>query len=204
MLDYAKHIDMINKLDNKLVIMVDDNINVIQFVNMPNRTFAMTCRLTYSVFIKKKRSVMIMEKEYIQLPPLPEDTPWDVLNVLWEFAKLSEEERIDALNYLETLEDFAVGEGELEALQEITDKYKDQDIKFFNRVSEILRNVLAMLTVNSYEMAALIYQKRCVEGLSKEQIAEEAGLSPDKLELFIKYYDIRKEQAEKESEEENE
>lgn len=49
-----------------------------------------------------------MEKEYIQLPPLPEDTPWDVLNVLWEFAKLSEEERIDASNYLETLEDFAV------------------------------------------------------------------------------------------------
>ena len=61
-----------------------------------------------------------------------------------------------------------------------------------------------MLTVNSYEMAALIYQKRCVEGLSKEQIAEEAGLSLDKLELFIKYYDIRKEQAQKESEEENE
>lgn len=143
-------------------------------------------------------------EEFIQLPPLPEDTPWDVLNVLWEFAKLSEEERIEALNYLETLEDFAIGEGELEALQEITDKYKDQDFKFFDRVSEILKNVLAMLTVNSYEMAALIYQKRCVEGLSKEQIAEEAGLSPDKLELFIKYYDIRKEQAEKESEEENE
>lgn len=143
-------------------------------------------------------------EEYIQLPPLPEDTPWDVLNVLWEFAKLSEEERIDALNYLEALEDFALGEGELEALQEIADKYKDQDFQFFDRVSEILRNVLAMLTVNSYEMAALIYQKRCVEGLSKEQIAEEAGLSLDKLELFIKYYDIRKEQAQKESEEENE
>lgn len=143
-------------------------------------------------------------EEYIQLPPLPEDTPWDVLNVLWEFAKLSEEERIDVLNYLEALEDFAIGEGELEALQEIADKYKDQDFQFLDRVSEILRNVLAMLTVNSYEMAALIYQKRCVEGLSKEQIAEEAGLSPDKLELFIKYYDIRKEQAEKESEEENE
>ena len=107
-------------------------------------------------------------EEYIQLPPLPEDTPWDVLNVLWEFAKLSEEERIDALNYLEALEDFALGEGELEALQEIADKYKDQDFQFFDRVSEILRNVLAMLTVNSYEMAALIYQKRCVEGLSKE------------------------------------
>ena len=146
---------------------------------------------------------MIME-EYIQLPPLPEDTPWDVLNVLWEFAKLSEEERIDVLNYLEALEDFAIGEGELEALQEIADKYKDQDFQFFDRVSEILRNVLAMLTVNSYEMAALIYQKRCVEGLSKEQIAEEEGLSPDKLELFIKYYDIRKEQAQKEYEEENE
>ena len=39
-----------------------------------------------------------MEKEYIQLPPLPADTPWDVLNVLWEFAKLDEEERMDALN----------------------------------------------------------------------------------------------------------
>lgn len=147
---------------------------------------------------------MIMEKEYIQLPPLPEDTPWDVLNVMWEFAKLSEEERIDALNYLEALEDFTIGEGELEALQEITDKYKEQDFQYFDRISEIFRNVLAMLTINSYEIAALIYQKRCVEGLSKEQIAEESGLRPDRLELFLKYYDIRKEQAEKEAEEENE
>ena len=136
-------------------------------VNMPNRIFAIDSRMNYFVYKKKKRRAMIME-EYIQLPPLPEDTPWDVLNVLWEFAKLSEEERIDALNYLEALEDFALGEGELEALQEIADKYKDQDFQFFDRVSEILRNVLAMLTVNSYEMAALIYQKRCVEGLSKE------------------------------------
>ena len=145
-----------------------------------------------------------MEKEYIQLPPLPADTPWDVLNVLWEFAKLSEEERIDALNYLEALEDFTIGEGELKAMQEIAKKYENKDFQFFDRVSEILRNVIAMLTINSYEMAALIYQKRCVEGLSKEQIAEESGLSPDKLDLFLKYYDIRKEQAEKESEEENE
>lgn len=48
-----------------------------------------------------------------------------------------------------------------------------------------------MLTINSYEMAALIYQKRCVEGKSKEQIAEEAGLNPDKIEMFLRYYDIR-------------
>ena len=98
-----------------------------------------------------------MDKEYIQLPPLLADTPWDVLNVLWEFAKLDEKERIDALNYFEALEDFAIGEGELEALQEIVEKYKDQDTQFFDRVSEILRNVLAMLTINSYEIAALIY-----------------------------------------------
>lgn len=132
-----------------------------------------------------------MENEYIQLPPLPEDTPWDVLNVLWEFAKLSEEDRIDALNYLEGLEDFAIGEGELETMQKIVEKYKNQDTQFFDRVSEILRNVLAMLTINSYEMAALIYQKRCVEGKSKEQIADEAGLNPDKIEMFLRYYDIR-------------
>lgn len=145
-----------------------------------------------------------MEREYIQLPPLPEDTPWDVLNVLWEFAKLDEEERIDALNYLEALEDFAIGEGELEALQEIIEKYKDQDIQFFDRVSEIIRNVIAMLTINSYEMAALIYQKRCVEGKSKEQIAEEAGLDSDKIDMFVKYYDIREGKAELEPENESE
>lgn len=83
-----------------------------------------------------------MEKEYIQLPPLPADTPWDVLNLLWEFAKLDEKGRIDALNYLEALEDFSIGEGELEALQEIVEKYKNQDTQFFDRVSEILRETL--------------------------------------------------------------
>lgn len=145
-----------------------------------------------------------MKKEYIQLPPLPADTPWDILNVLWEFAKLDDEERIDALNYLEALEDFAIGEGELEALQENIEKYKDQDIQFFDRVSEIIRNVIAMLTINSYEMAALIYQKRCVEGKSKEQIAEEAGLDSDKIDMFVKYYDIREGKAELEPENESE
>lgn len=145
-----------------------------------------------------------MEKEYIQLPPLPADTPWDVLNLLWEFAKLDEEERIDALNYLEALEDFATGEGELEALQKIVEKYKDQNTQFFDRVSEIMRNVMAMLTINSYEMAALIYQKRCVEGKSKERIAEEAGLNPDKIDMFVKYYDIREGKAELEPKNESE
>lgn len=95
------------------------------------------------------------------------------------------------MNYFEALEDFAIGEGELEDLQEIVEKYKDQDTQFFDRVSEILRNVLAMLTINSYEIVALIYQKRCVEGKSKEQIADEAGLNPDKIEMFLRYYDIR-------------
>ena len=52
-------------------------------------------------------------------------------------------------------------------------------------------------------MAALIYQKRCVEGLSKEQIAEEAGLNPDKVEMFIRYYDIRKEREYLETNEED-
>lgn len=92
---------------------------------------------------------------------------------------------------MEALEDFTIGEGELEAMQAIIEKYKDQDIQFFDRVSEIMRNVMAMLTINSYEMAALIYQKRCVEGKSKEQIAKETGLDPDKIDIFVKYYDIR-------------
>ena len=134
-----------------------------------------------------------MEKEYIQLPSLPADTPWEVLNLLWEFAKLDENERIDALNYMEGLEDFTIGEGELEAMQEIIEKYKDQDVQFFDRVSEIIRNVIAVLTINSYEMAALIYQKRCVESKSKEQIAEETGLDLNKIDMFVKYYDIREE-----------
>lgn len=139
-----------------------------------------------------------MEKEYIQLPPLPADTPWDVLNVLWEFAKLDDDERIDALKYLEALEDFTIGDGEIEAMKEIVEKYKDEDMEFFNNVSEIIKNVIAVLVINSYELAALIYQKRCVEGKCKEQIANEIGLNPDKLELFIQYFDIREEKAKKE------
>ena len=43
-------------------------------------------------------------EEYIQLPPLPADTPWDVLNVTWEFAKLNEE--IKNNGYSINFEDF--------------------------------------------------------------------------------------------------
>ena len=47
------------------------------------------------------------------------------------------------------------------------------------------------LDLESYDVAAYVYQKRCVEGLSKEEILSTTRLSASALEMFLKYFDIR-------------
>lgn len=136
---------------------------------------------------------MNKDVKYIQLPPIPEDIEVPALEAIWLIAKMSHEEREDALIQLQAmLGDEDTSEMDCDTLQEILDKYGDvEEDNVFSEYIECIRRLLARLVLDSYDVAAYVYQKRCVEKLSLEEIMATSRLSSDALEMFVKYFDSR-------------
>ena len=137
-----------------------------------------------------------MEREvrYIQLPPLPEDIEMPALEAIWLIARMNSEERKDALAQLQAMigDEEQMEKPDYETVQEILDKYGDvEDENIFSQYIECFRNLLTGLILESYDVAAYVYQKRCVEGLSIEEIMKNTRLSRDQLNMFVKYFDAR-------------
>ena len=136
---------------------------------------------------------MNKDVKYIQLPPLPEDIEIPALEAIWLIAKMSHEEREDALLQLQAMigvEDN--GEMDYDTMQEILDKYGDvEEDNVFSEYIECIRRLLARLVLESYDVAAYVYQKLCVEKLSLEEIMATSRLSSDALKMFVKYFDSR-------------
>lgn len=131
--------------------------------------------------------------KYIQLPPIPEDIETPALEVIWLFAKMSHGEREDALVQLQAmLGDEKTGEMDYDTMQEILDKYdKVEEDEIFSQYIECIRKLLAKLVLESYDVAAYVYQKRCVEKLSVEEMLKTTRLSESALNMFVKYFDSR-------------
>ena len=134
------------------------------------------------------------EVRYIQLPPLPEDIEMPALEAIWLIARMNSEERKDALAQLQAMigDEEKMEKPDYEKVQEILDKYGDvEDETIFSQYIECFRNLLTGLILESYDVAAYVYQKRCVEGLSIEDIMKNSRLSRDQLNMFVKYFDAR-------------
>ena len=137
-----------------------------------------------------------MEKEvrYIQLPPIPEDIEMPALEAIWLIARMNTEQRKDALAQLQAMlgDEEKTEKPDYEKVQKILDKYSDvEDETIFSQYIECFRNLLAGLILESYDIAAYVYQKRCVEGLGIEEILKNSRLSKNQLNMFVKYFDAR-------------
>lgn len=139
---------------------------------------------------------MEKERKYIQLPPIPEDIEVPALEAIWLFAKMNPEERRDALRQLDAIiEDEETGEMDYESMQEIFDKYGEvEEDNVFSQYIECIRKLLARLVLESYDVAAYVYQKHCVEKLSLEEMMKTTRLTETALNMFVKYFDVREEQ----------
>ena len=135
---------------------------------------------------------MERDVKYIQLPPLPEDIEMPALEAIWLIARMNPEQRRDALKQIEAMAGTEKGgKADYEVVEEILTKYEtldDEDV--FSQYVECFRGILAQLVLESYDVAAYVYQKRCVEGLSKEEILDSTRLSVSALDMFLKYFDI--------------
>lgn len=136
-----------------------------------------------------------MEKEvrYIQLPPLPENIEMPALEAIWLIARMDREQQLDALRQLEAMTgNEETNEMDYGTVQEILDKYSNlEDDSLFSQYIECFRRLLSGLVLESYDVAAYVYQKRCVEGLNIEEIVKTTRLSEEAVNMFMKYFDVR-------------
>lgn len=142
---------------------------------------------------------MRKDVKYIQLPPLPEDMEIQAIEAVWLFAKMNDEERRDALKQMEAmLGDEETGEMDYESMQEVLDKYGNvEDDELFTQYIECIRRLLARLVLESYDVAAYVYQKHCVEKQSLEEMMVTTRLSESALQMFVKYFDVRETKKDK-------
>lgn len=142
-----------------------------------------------------------MEKEvrYIQLPPIPEDIEIPALEAIWTIARMNKEQRKDALRQLEAMiGDEETHEMDEVTMQEVLEKYTDvDDDGIFLQYVECMRNLIARLILESYDVAAYVYQKYCVEKQSVEELLKNTRLSEQELNMFISYFDVREDDKEK-------
>lgn len=138
-----------------------------------------------------------MEKEvrYIQLPPIPEDIELPALEAIWTIARMNKEQRKDALRQLEAMiGDEETHEMDEVTMQEVLEKYTDVDEDgIFSKYVECMRNLIARLILESYDVAAYVYQKYCVEKQSVEELLENTKLSEQELNMFLSYFVVREE-----------
>lgn len=134
--------------------------------------------------------------KYIQLPPIPEDIEIPVLEAIWLFARMNQEERKDALAQLQAmLGDEETDEMDYETIQDILDKYaNEKEDEIFSQYIECIRSLIARLVLESYDVAAYVYQKHCIEKLSLEEMMASSRLSESALKMFVKYFDVREKQ----------
>ena len=137
---------------------------------------------------------MKKEVRYIQLPPIPEDIELPALEAIWTIARMNKEQRKDALRQLEVMiGDEETHEMDEVTMQEVLEKYTDVDEDgIFSQYVECMRNLIARLILESYDVAAYVYQKYCVEKQSVEELLKNTRLSEQELNMFISYFDVRK------------
>lgn len=49
---------------------------------------------------KQQEAIVKMETDYIQLPPMPSDTPPELVAIVWIYAKMDEPEKEQILDFI--------------------------------------------------------------------------------------------------------
>lgn len=119
-------------------------------------------------------------EEYIQLPPLPADLECDAVKVIWEYAKLSEEEKVNVYD------DMCRILGNKEEISEIPKEYRKIELEEISDYVEALRCLMASLIVEASDIVAWVFVRKYIEGVTLEQMLEEMTHA----ENFIRAIDI--------------
>ena len=107
-------------------------------------------------------------EEYIQLPPLHRDTEGIAVRAIWEFTKLTEEERERVHAELKSV----VNKENIEKFEEPSDyrKIKSEEVKAFE---ETISTMIRDLVFEASDIACWVFVKKYVSGWTLEQMVED-------------------------------
>ena len=131
-----------------------------------------------------------MKTKYIQLPPLPEDLPTELIEMIWLYAKTPKDKRKMFLDFMnENVYGIPenIGKTKLSQLLNSTDKELDPDLSEY---AELMKKFLGTLYSQACEMAGFVYQHYCVEEKSLEEISRDCRIDEESLRLIAQYYEL--------------
>lgn len=131
-----------------------------------------------------------MKTKYVQLPPLPEDLPTELIGIIWLYAKMPKDKRKMFLEFMnENVYGIPenLGKTELSKLLNRTDKELDPDLIEY---AELMKKFLGTLYSQACEMAGFVYQHYCVEEKSLEEISRDCRIDEESLRLIAQYYEL--------------
>ena len=107
-------------------------------------------------------------EEYIQLPPLPSDTEGFVVQMFWEFMKLSKEEKEKVHADLKSI----VNKDNIEPYKE-PENYREVKREELAAFEETVKNMIRSLVLEASDVASWVYVKKYIEGWTLEQMIED-------------------------------
>ena len=130
-----------------------------------------------------------METDYIQLPPMPSDTPPELVAIVWIYAKMDEPEKEQILDFIRENVKLGTNKGEKEKLMELMEKSKLKPSPYIEEFHSLMQELIGTLIAQACEMSACIYQKYCIEEKSINEISETIHVPQNAVELMAQYYE---------------
>ena len=119
----------------------------------------------------------ITNEEYIQLPPLPSDTEGFVVQMFWEFMKLSKEEKEKVHADLKSI----VNKDNIEPYK-APEKYREIKREELAAFEETIKNMIRSLVLEASDVASWVYVKKYIERWTLEQMIEDM---PNAIQFII-------------------
>ena len=128
------------------------------------------------------------ENEYIQLPPLKRDTDLRVIMALWEYVRLSDEEREHVLTIMNEIKK----DKESRVLPSL-ESFQNLPQENINDFDKVIGKIIKDIIVEACDLACWVYRYKFIEGWTLEQMVEEKGNADQFIValyyLFEKYFD---------------
>ena len=123
----------------------------------------------------QKKMDMNGDEEYIQLPPMERWLSGEFVRVIWEYAKLSQEEKD------KVYQDLLVVTGEEEEAFEERKAAREVEMEDIRDYVDAIKAMMRTIIFEASSIAAWVYTKKYMEGYTLEQMVDELP----KAELFI-------------------
>ena len=130
-----------------------------------------------------------METDYIQLPPMPSDTPTELVAVVWIYAKMEKPEKEQFLDFMRENIKPGTSDDEKEKLMKLMEKSKLKPSPYVEEFHSLMQELIGTLIAQACEMSAFIYQKYCIGEKSIKEISETIHVPEDSIELMAQYYE---------------